>query len=85
VVQVDPGINALIGAALQVAPALAMALSVGLGKAADGDSRVFMEAWTAARGAGLISAELIATLQAAGAQYHLPAEFIAALGAEVPE
>jgi len=79
-VQSDPAINALLAVALQQAPALAMALSVGLGKAADGDSRVFLQAWTTARAAGLVSEELAATLHAAAVAHDLPAEFVEGLG-----
>jgi hypothetical protein len=85
VVMETPEIKALLNQAMALGESpLAMGLAVGLGKAADGDNRVFLGTWTKARGAGLISAELIAKLQAAGATYHLPAEFIAALGAELP-
>ena len=78
-VQADPAINALLAMALQQAPALAMALSVGLGKAADGDSRVFLAAWGTARGLGLVSPELVASTQAAAEAHDLPAEFITGL------
>jgi hypothetical protein len=78
-VQADPAINALLATALDQAPALAMALSVGLGKAADGDSRVFLSAWQTARGAGLVTAELVAATQAAAEAHDLPPEFIAGL------
>jgi hypothetical protein len=78
-VQSEPAINALLSVALQQAPALAMALSVGLGKAADGDSRVFLAAWSTARGLGLVSPELVASTQAAAESHDLPAEFIAGL------
>ena len=56
-----------------------MSISVGLGKAADGDSRVFQSSWSGAIGLGLISPELIAHVQAMAATYDLPAEFIAGL------
>lgn len=75
----DPAINQMLGVALSTAPAVAMSISVGLGKAADGDSRVFMVSWAGAIGLGLISAELIAQVQAMAATYDLPAEFIAGL------
>lgn len=78
-VQADPAINALLAAALQQAPALAMALSVGLGKAADGDSRVFVAAWGTACSLGLVSDELIPATQLLAAAHDLPAELIAAL------
>lgn len=79
-VQAQPAINALLGQALQSAPALAMALSVGLGKAADGDSRVFLAAWQTARGLGLVAPELVQSLQMLATGYDLPPEFIAGLG-----
>ena len=79
VLMADPGINALLAAALQSAPALAMALPVGLGKAADGDSRVFLAAWATACEMGMVSAELVANTQAAAVAHDLPPEFVAGL------
>lgn len=81
-VQALPEINSMLGAALTAAPALAMAQAVGLGKAADGDSRVFLTAWSAARATGLVSAELVQALQQLAAAHDLPADFVAALGVE---
>jgi hypothetical protein len=72
-------VDGLLAAAQAVSPRLALALGVGLGKAADGDSRVFLSAWQTARGLGLISVELVAGLQMLATQYDLPAEFIAGL------
>lgn len=60
---------------------LYLGLGVGLGKAADGDSRVFLGAWQQARAGGLIPAELVATVQALAVQYDLPAEFVGGLAA----
>lgn len=80
VVQATPEINTMLGRALQEVPALAMALSVGLGKAADGDSRVFLSAWQAGRDAGLISAELVTQIQQLATAHDLPPEFVAGLG-----
>lgn len=79
VVQASAEINALLGRALIDAPALAMALSVGLGKAADGDSRIFLAAWRSALGLGLINNELITLMQGAAQAHDLPAEFIVGL------
>ena len=79
VVQSEPRINALLGKALIDAPALAMALSVGLGKAADGDSRIFLAAWNSALGLGLINAELITLMQDAAQTHDLPAAFVTGL------
>lgn len=72
-------VDAILAAAQAVSPRLALALGVGLGKAADGDSRVFLSAWQTARGLGLIPAELVGGLQMMASQYDLPAEFIAGL------
>ena len=83
VVQQEPKINALLGKALVDAPALAMALSVGLGKAADGDSRIFLAAWNSALALGLINAELITLMQDAAQAHDLPAEFITGLAGGV--
>lgn len=73
-------INTMLAAALQAAPALAMALPVGLGKAADGDALVFLAAWQAGRTGGLISAALVVQIQQLATAHDLPAEFIAGLG-----
>jgi hypothetical protein len=79
-VMAAPAINALLGTAIaNGAAALAMGLSVGLGKAADGDSRVFLQAWSQANQLGLISAELTEAIAAMAAAHDLPAEFVAAL------
>jgi len=75
----DPAVNQMLGAALSAAPAVAMSISVGLGKAADGDSQVFMMSWAGAHGLGLISPELIAHVQSLAAAYDLPAELITGL------
>ena len=58
---------------------LAMGLAVGLGKAADGESRVFLGAWHQAVAGGLVPAELITQVQALAVGFDLPAEFIAGL------
>ena len=72
-------VDAVLAAAQAVSPRLALALGVGLGKAADGDSRVFLSAWQTARGIGLIPPELVTGLQTLATQFDLPAEFVAGL------
>lgn len=74
-------VNQLLATALQSAPALAMALPVGLGQAAQGDQQTFVNAWQAARAAGLVADELVTALQTLAVAHDLPAEFVAALGA----
>lgn len=72
-------VDQLLAAAQAVSPRLALALGVGLGKAADGDSRVFLGAWQTCRGIGLIPPELVQGLQLLATQHDLPAEFVAGL------
>jgi hypothetical protein len=76
-------VDQLLAAAQAVSPRLALALGVGLGKAADGDSRVFLSAWQTAFGLGLVSSELVTGLQMLATQHDLPAEFISGLALEV--
>lgn len=73
-------VNALMAQAFVADQRLYGGLMVGLGKAADGDSRVFMGAWGRARAAGLIPAEMVAQMQMLAVQYDLPTEFVAGLG-----
>jgi hypothetical protein len=72
-------VDALLAAARAASPRLELGLGVGLGKAADGDSRVFLAAWQSARALGLVPAELVDGIQALAVAYDLPAEFIAGL------
>ena len=75
-----PAINVMLGAVLQAAPGLYGGLVVGLQNASEGDSRVFLNSWNAAFAMGLLSAELITTVQQLAAEYDLPEAFIEALG-----
>jgi hypothetical protein len=52
---------------------------VGLGKAAAGDQRVFLSAWSAAQSLGLVSQELVAGVQTLAVAHDLPAEFVEGL------
>ena len=74
-----PAINVMLGSVLQAAPGLAGGMWVGLDKASEGDSRVFLNAWTTSYAMGLLSAELITTVQEIAAEYDLPESFIDAL------
>jgi hypothetical protein len=74
-----PAINVMLGAVLQAAPGLYGGLVVGLQNASEGDSRVFLNSWNAAYAMGLLSAELITTVQGVAGEYDLPQEFIDAL------
>jgi hypothetical protein len=74
-----PAINVMLGAVLQAAPGLYGGLVVGLQNASEGDSRVFLNSWNAAFAMGLLSAELIVTVQGIAGEYDLPEAFIDAL------
>ena len=78
-----PAINTMLGAVLQAAPGLYGGLVVGLQNASEGDSRVFLNSWNAAFAMGLLSAELITTVQEIAAEYDLPESFIEALAPPV--
>ncbi len=72
-------VDALLAAARGASPRLELGLGVGLGKAADGDLRVFLGAWQNAKALGLVPAELIEGIQVLATQYDLPAEFVGGL------
>ena len=74
-----PAINVMLGAVLQAAPGLYGGLVVGLQNASEGDSRVFVNSWTASYAMGLLSAELISTVQGVAGEFDLPEAFIEAL------
>ena len=74
-----PAINVMLGAVLQAAPGLYGGLVVGLQNASEGDSRVFLNSWSASYVMGLLSTELIDTIQGIATEYDLPTEFIEAL------
>ena len=74
-----PAANAMLGAMLQAAPGLYGGMVVGLQQASENDSRVFLNSWNAAYALGLISAELIVTVQEIAGEYDLPEAFIEAL------
>ena len=78
-----PAINIMLGAVLQAAPGLYGGLVVGLQNASEGDSRVFLNSWTASYAMELLSAELITTVQEIATEYDLPDAFIEALAPPV--
>lgn len=75
-----PEVDPLLAAARTMSPRLGAQLEVGLGKAADGDIRVFLAAWQKARTVGLVSVEMTQALQQLATQHDLPPEFVAGLG-----
>ena len=74
-----PAINVMLGAVLQAAPGLAGGMWVGLDKASEGDSRVFLNSWNAAYAMDLLTPELITTVQELATEYDLPEVFIDSL------
>ena len=79
VIMALPAANLMLGAVLQAAPGLYGGLVVGLQNASEGDSRVFLNSWTASYAMGLLSAALITTVQEIAGEYDLPESFIDAL------
>lgn len=74
------GVDQLLGAAQAVRPSLAFRLAVGLGQAAQGDTRVFLSAWQSCLSIpDLVPPELKTELQELAADFDLPPEFIAGL------
>jgi hypothetical protein len=74
-----PEVDQLLNAARAASPRLELGLGVGLGRAADGDSRAFLSAWQTARTAGLVSNDLAQGLRALAVTYDLPADFVEGL------
>lgn len=77
----DTEVNGMLAGLLQSAPGLYGGLVVGLQQASQGDTRVFLNSWHAARGLGLVPNELIVTVQRFAATFDLSPEFISALSA----
>jgi hypothetical protein len=74
-----PEVSTLLGNAQAIDHRLYLGLGVGLGKAADGDARIFLGLWAKANAAGLIAPELRAEIQTLATAHDLPAEFVAGL------
>ena len=74
-----PAVNVMLGAVLQAAPGLYGGLVVGLQQASEGDSRVFLNSWNASYAMGLVTEELITTVQKVAGEFDLPETFIEAL------
>jgi hypothetical protein len=72
-------VDELLEAAGAVKRRLEHGLSVGLGQAAQGDSRVFLGSWQQAKSLGLIPPELVAGVQGLAVALDLPAEFVGGL------
>jgi hypothetical protein len=77
----DQPINEWFGGLFPLAPVLHGMISVGLGQAAQGDSRTFLAAWSSALEGGLISSDLVQHLIGVATAYDLPQSFISGLQA----
>jgi hypothetical protein len=77
----DATVNAFVAGLVATAPVLHLMIGVGLGQAAQGNARTFLEAWTLGLTAGIVSPELQAHLVTLASGYDLPAEFMAGLAA----
>lgn len=76
-----PDVKTIFAQAIAAGEApLAVGLGVALGKAADGQSALFLGIWAVAIAHGLVSPELNGQVQALAGAFDLPAEFIAGLG-----
>jgi hypothetical protein len=78
---VDPAINQFVATIAQAAPVLHLMIGVGLGQAAQGDVRTFLEAWKMGLSSNIISADLQQHLIAIASGYDLPQKFIDGLSA----
>jgi hypothetical protein len=72
----DPAINQFVATIAQAAPVLHLMIGVGLGQAAKGDVRTFLEAWGLGLAAEMIPADLQQHLVAMASGYDLPQRFI---------
>jgi hypothetical protein len=75
-----PEVKAIFAQAIAAGEApLAVGLGVALGKAADGQSALFLGIWAKAIAHGLVSPEVNGQVRALATAFDLPAEFIAGL------
>ena len=78
-VSFDPAVNAFLDT---LPKGLMLMVGVGLGQAAKEDPATFLGAWSQARVAGLVPAELLTRVVEIATGYDLPSDFIAALSAD---
>lgn len=79
VISTNPDVNTMLGHVLAAAPALYGGLIVGLSRVSDGDTQLFLAAWSGVRALMPLQAEFVASLQAVATTHHLPPDFIEAL------
>ena len=77
-------VNQFVSSLSQEAPVLHLMIGLGLGKAAEGDSVIFLTAWVMGIDLGLIPPELATHVANLGTEYDLPEHFILALTGEAP-
>lgn len=74
-----PELQDLVRALATADPIAHLALGVGLGQTAQGDSTTFLSTWGELLAEGAVPPALAAAVQALAASHHLPAEFVEAL------
>lgn len=72
----DPSVNQFVAAIAATAPVLHLMIGVGLGQAAQGDVRTFLEAWKLGLATERIPADLQQHLIDMASSYDLPQRFI---------
>jgi hypothetical protein len=80
-----PELQTLVATLAQVDPIGHLAIGVGLGQAAQGDTSTFTGVWSELLAAGLVTPELAAAVEALATTYDLPAEFVGALNPGVTD
>lgn len=80
-----PELQTLVATLATVDPIGHLAIGVGLGQAAQGDSATFTGVWTELLAAGLVTPDLAAAVQALAAGFDLPEAFVAGLNPQPPE
>jgi hypothetical protein len=72
-------LQVLVATLAQVDPIGHLAIGVGLGQAAQGDTSTFTGVWAELLAAGLVTPAMAAAVAAMAVTFDLPAEFVAAL------
>lgn len=78
-ISTNPDVNTMLGHVLAAAPALYGGLIVGLSRVSNGDTQLFLAAWSGVRALMPLQAEFVASLQAVATTHNLPPDFIEAL------
>ena len=77
-----PELQTLVATLATADPIGHLAIGVGLGQAAQGDTRTFTGVWSELLAAGLVTPELAAAVQTLASSFDLPEAFVAGLNPE---